>query len=198
MLTKFKKTHILILILLVEAAVLSLACLFCFATNLNLSGIIANFDSILEHTLIGVAVGFILSVLSIICSRIAIRYDWFQNYSELVEKLMRPLFQKFNFFEIVLVSIASGFCEEVFYRGVIQSICGIWVASLIFGFCHFAGWKYIFYVVWATLAGLLFGYLLIATGSLWPAIIAHMVNNFVSIVYLRYFSPASNETSENQ
>ena len=186
MLRKFKKSQILILILLVEAFILLLACIVCFAAGLNLSEIITKFDSFGEHVLLGIGIGFSLSALSITSSRLALNYEWFKTYSELIEKLMRPLFSKFSLPEIILVSIASGFCEEVFFRGVLQSVLGIYMASAIFGFCHFAGWKYFFYVIWAGLAGLLFGYVLIATGSLWPAIIAHVVNNFVSIIYLRY------------
>lgn len=188
----FKKSTVLNLIIAVETIVLILATLFCLIANLDLL-VLLKIDKVNPaHILAGVGIGLSMSALSIATMKLVEKFpsqlNMFSNYQELVNTVMKPLFASFNLFEIVLVSIASGFCEEVFYRGVLQSFLGIYLASFIFGICHYAGKKYLLYVVWATVAGIIFGYLLEYTGSLWPPIIAHMTNNFVSICFLRYIS----------
>jgi membrane protease YdiL (CAAX protease family) len=62
---------------------------------------------------------------------------------------------------------------------------GPWIAlvlaSLVFGLFH---WLSSTYALLATLAGLYFGLVLMATGSLWPSIVAHGLYDFVALWYL--------------
>jgi hypothetical protein len=113
------------------------------------------------------------------------RVESFKAFNQLVYEIMGPLFAHSKMIDIALIAAASGFCEEVFYRGVLQTEFGIIIASLIFGICHFAGMQFYLYVIWAALAGYLFGLLFDISHSLWLPITAHAFSNFVSIIILR-------------
>jgi membrane protease YdiL (CAAX protease family) len=100
------------------------------------------------------------------------------------------------------VSAVAPFCEEFFFRGVIQqglvkrlSRRGVIVGALIFATAHldpvsFAG---------LTELGLLFGLLYLRSGTVWTAVGAHAANNLVSVI-LFFASPPerSNELPDPQ
>ncbi|MBI1270419.1 CPBP family intramembrane metalloprotease [bacterium] len=186
--TNLSKNQIFNLIILIEALVLILATAWSWLAKIELLPVFSKVEPL--QIAAGLGTGFLLSLTSIASARLARalkdKFKLFDIYLELINDVMAPLFSKFLFRDIVLISLASGFCEEVFYRGVLQNQFGILIASIVFGLCHFAGKRYLFYAIWAALAGALFGYMIILTGSLWPPILAHVTNNFVSLTYLRY------------
>ena len=95
--------------------------------------------------------------------------------------------------QLLFIAILAGLGEELFFRGLIQAglarllpieiafIGSLLVASLIFGACHYLSHTYF---LLATVAGLYFGLLMIASGSLWPPIIAHALYDYVALAYL--------------
>jgi len=82
--------------------------------------------------------------------------------------------------------------EEVFFRGFIQQqltnkynyIVGLTIASLLFGLAHFAGGAS--YVVVATLAGFLYGFIYQRTGKLSYAILGHFALNMSHLWLFTY------------
>ncbi|XPF95386.1 lysostaphin resistance A-like protein [Colwellia sp. RE-S-Sl-9] len=82
--------------------------------------------------------------------------------------------------------------EEVFFRGVIQQklatyfnpIAGLFIASILFGVAHFAGG--LAYVLVATLAGVLYGFIYHVTGKITYAILGHFVLNFIHLSLFTY------------
>ena len=86
--------------------------------------------------------------------------------------------------------IAAPVVEEILFRGyildAIREIHGDTVAILgsagLFGLLHLEP-----YVVgMATLGGVIYGWIRIKTGSLWPSIVSHMVWNFLVFLYIWY------------
>ena len=118
---------------------------------------------------------------------------WLGNLSNVVKEDLIPLFQTLNIFDITLVALSSGFCEEIFFRGVIQDQLGLWLAAALFGFFHCPTPRHVTYGIWAFSSGLFLGWLLIVTGSLWAPIFAHALSNFLVLSYLRYGRRADNE-----
>jgi membrane protease YdiL (CAAX protease family) len=110
----------------------------------------------------------------------------FTQLRDIVEKLLAPLVADLNLFDLLLLSCVTGFCEEVFFRGIIQAQFNIFVASLTFGFFHDPSFKHVSYCILAFLYGLALGGLLIYTGSLWAPICAHTMHNLISLCILRY------------
>ncbi len=115
---------------------------------------------------------------------------WMHSLTTIVFEEIAPLFATLNFTDILLVAAASGFCEEVFFRGIIQSQLGLLPTSVLFGFFHCPSKRHISYGIWAFAAGLFLGLLRDWTGCLWVSIIAHAMSNLIGIVSLRYFFKA--------
>ena len=111
---------------------------------------------------------------------------WLGTLKSIVLDEVAPLFSQFTVPDIMMVAAASGFCEEVLFRGVIQEQSGIVAASAFFGIFHCPSLRHFPYGVWAFCAGLFLGFLKIYTGSVWPPIIAHALSNFIVLLYLRY------------
>lgn len=102
------------------------------------------------------------------------------------------------------VTVAAPFCEEFFFRGVLQRDlradlsprAAIAVTAAIFSAFHFfdpLG------LVARFELGLLFGWLALRTGSLWPSIAAHAVHNLVSTaLYFASGGPGAGSSSTPQ
>jgi uncharacterized protein len=116
---------------------------------------------------------------------------WITALSKIVFEEVAPLFSELKFADIVLLAATSGFCEEIFFRGVVQSQLGLVPTSILFGFFHCPSPKHFSYGLWALSAGLLFGWLREWTGSLWVPIIAHALSNLIAITSLRYMVKSS-------
>ena len=91
------------------------------------------------------------------------------------------------FLNIFIVAIIPAFGEELIFRAVILNFfikqiknihIAIFVSAFMFSFIHFQFYGF----VPRLLLGMLFGYLVCQTSSLWPAIFAHFFNNFIAIL----------------
>ena len=92
-------------------------------------------------------------------------------------------------FALMIIAILPAIGEEIVFRGLIQNELyrgtknihvSIWFAAILFSAIHFQ----FFGFVPRLLLGALFGYLYYWSGSLMLAILAHFVNNAVSVIAL--------------
>jgi len=84
--------------------------------------------------------------------------------------------------ECVVLALASGVAEEVFFRGALQPALGWLLASLIFGLVHFAPKRELLpWTGFALVAGLVLGALFESTGNLVAPIVAHVGINAVNL-----------------
>lgn len=82
---------------------------------------------------------------------------------------------------IMAMGFSAGVCEEVLFRGFIQNglhnhwgpLKAVIVTAILFGVFHLDPWR----SPGAALLGLLAGYLVVRTGSLYTAITLHMTSN---------------------
>jgi membrane protease YdiL (CAAX protease family) len=84
--------------------------------------------------------------------------------------------------QALIWAAASGLAEEALFRGSVQYGLGYVPASLIFALLHGGLSRRL--VAWSTfalLAGLSFGLLVEAFGSIWPAVVAHVVVNAINL-----------------
>ena len=91
--------------------------------------------------------------------------------------------------ECVVLAVASGVAEEVFFRGALQPVLGWLLASLVFGLVHFAPKRELLpWTGFALIAGLVLGALFESTGNLVAPIVAHVGINAVNLrrLVLRY------------
>jgi uncharacterized protein len=185
---KFSRAQILIIVVLMEAGLLLVATLMAHFWKIDLLPLMRLDDPGLLF--VGAGFGMLMSGSSLAISMLAHRlrhvFPFVGSFEEFVQQTLMPLFSEVNLMDIFLIAFSSGFCEEVFFRGVLQSQCGLVIAAIIFGLFHYAGNKYIFYVIWAACAGAALGLSMEYFHSLWVPIIAHIVNNFMSITMVRY------------
>jgi membrane protease YdiL (CAAX protease family) len=84
--------------------------------------------------------------------------------------------------EAWLLALASGIAEEAFFRGALQPVAGLWLASAIFAAAHFVPRRDL--LPWSAFslgAGLLLGGLYEITGNLLAPTVAHVTINGVNL-----------------
>lgn len=89
---------------------------------------------------------------------------------------------------ILIIGLLTALAEEMFFRGALQRMVAripslggwsaVWIAAFIFSAAHFQ----FFGFLPRFLIGVFFGYLLMATGSLWPGVFAHALNNSLVVL----------------
>jgi membrane protease YdiL (CAAX protease family) len=94
---------------------------------------------------------------------------------------------------LLMIAVVPAFGEEFFFRGVLQRIftewfrnrhAGIIVSAILFSFMHFQFLGFIPRI----LLGMLFGYMLVWTGSIWVPVVAHFVNNAIAVTFYFLFN----------
>ena len=82
-------------------------------------------------------------------------------------------------------AVIPAFVEEFLFRGLILSnlrpfgtTTAVVGSALLFGVMH----QNVEQLLYATVAGLILGYIYVKTASIWPCVLIHFVNNFVSVL----------------
>lgn len=118
------------------------------------------------------------------------------------------------FVAILPMSLLWNFGEELGWRGYLLPRLlplGVWPALLLSGLIHAlwhgpqmlihlrsGGWgleNLALFVVSVTFAGVLFGWMRLASGSVWPAVVAHAANNSLNVLGFLTLSAADSPTS---
>ena len=96
-----------------------------------------------------------------------------------------PLFSRLGPAGAILIGAAAGVGEEWLFRGVLQPLFGLTIASVIFGLAHVGGVRMLPFGVWATGMGFVMGSLAILTGGLIAPMVAHGVYDMLALEYIR-------------
>lgn len=98
---------------------------------------------------------------------------------------------------LFVMAILPAFSEELFFRGLLQKTftqrfgihVGIWLSAILFSAVHLQ-----FYGFFPRMfLGAMFGYFVYWSGSIFPAIAAHFINNAI-VVLIAFFSENNTET----
>lgn len=90
---------------------------------------------------------------------------------------------------LFVIAFMAALSEEIFFRGVLQKVLiettrnkhiGIWIAAALFSAFHMQ----FFGFIPRLLMGAYLGYLFLWSGSLWPGMIAHFLNNGTQVFLL--------------
>lgn len=106
---------------------------------------------------------------------------------------------------LFIISISAGICEEFFFRGMVLNAyekyfnrkSAIVLSAILFGIFHY-NLQNLFGPI---ILGLVFGYLVTVTGSIWAGVIAHATNNGVAVVssfLMELLSPSTIESGSSQ
>ncbi len=96
-------------------------------------------------------------------------------------------------YNVLLIALIPALGEELLFRGVFQRLFtqwfksihwGIWISAILFSAIHFQ----FFGFIPRLFLGVLFGYLLELTGTIWLPIIAHFINNLTGVLMAYFIS----------
>lgn len=95
---------------------------------------------------------------------------------------------------VCLLALTSGFAEELFFRGALQPVVGYVIASASFGLVHVGpDRRYLPWTGFALVVGFALGGIVLWSGSLWGAVVAHVVLNAVNLGRIARSAPAEGD-----
>lgn len=125
----------------------------------------------------------------------------FRNWENSAQEMTQILLNTDSFggmlLGVIVIGIITGLCEELFFRGALQGLfvrsgmnkhIAVWSAATIFSLAHFQFYGF----VPRLLLGVILGYLLVWSGSIWVPALIHAINNsaVVVIAYIENCYPA--------
>ena len=133
-------------------------------------------------------------------------FSGFEEWAEGLEGSMEVLTKYLTEFNttgyliaaIIVIAVIPGIGEELLFRGLLQNIfkrifkndhVAIWITAMLFSAIHFQ----FFGFIPRMLLGALFGYLYVWSGNLIIPIVAHFVNNCVSLLALYVYQKGLTE-----
>jgi membrane protease YdiL (CAAX protease family) len=132
----------------------------------------------LRDTAIGIGVGLAVVLASEVATRLT---GWGDALARELAVAIGPI----SVPNSLLLAMASGLGEELFFRGALQPRVGLVFASLAFGAMHFVPRRELWpWTGFALVVGLLFGALFEWTGSVIAPVIAHTVVNGINLPLL--------------
>lgn len=122
--------------------------------------------------------------------------EWMRKTEQDTEKMMDSMLDMKTVWDMLantfLIAFVTAIVEELMFRGVLQTIMfkwtknihvAIWITAILFSAFHME--FYGFFV--RTALGVIFGYLVAWSGSIWPAVWAHFLNNGIDVVMTYLF-----------
>ncbi|NDJ84657.1 MAG: CPBP family intramembrane metalloprotease [Chloroflexi bacterium] len=105
-----------------------------------------------------------------------------QAFVDIRDRLLAALnMRHFTLLHNALLALLAALPEEIFFRGALQPVLGVWITALVFGVLHALTRTYFIY---ATAAGLALGALFAWTDALWAPIMAHFAVDFLTLTLL--------------
>lgn len=138
-----------------------------------------SFDSN-EIFLYGVVPGFIIILFNLL-----LRYFVPEHHLD-DGGLNEKLFKNSNVREIFQIALVVAICEELLFRGLLQTVFGLVNASLIFALAHIRYLKKPVLLISVVLISFYFGFLYMKTNNLVVTMVAHFIVDFVLGILLRY------------
>lgn len=109
-----------------------------------------------------------------------------QDYQEIWDAILAQFHQVPLVVTLLLVSILPGVCEELLFRGFLlhglrkkfSNASAIIIVGILFGAFHLDPYRFLP----VTLLGVLFGYMVVRTGSILTGMVAHSTNNAIAML----------------
>ena len=139
----------------------------------------------------------VIEILSLINQKMQLPHflsgvqQWMEESEKSIGKATEAMLKMKNIgdliFNVLLIGLITAIVEEFMFRGVIQTIfvrwtknkhVAIWITAILFSAFHME----FFGFLPRLLLGALFGYFVAWSGSIWPAVWAHFLNNGAAVV----------------
>lgn len=135
--------------------------------------------------------GLIYGVAAFLIINVFIKSQALGDLNDMVDGFAKKL----NIIQIIFISFAAGFGEELLFRITLQYYFDIWPTAIFFvmihGYLNFMDIKLFSYGVVMTIISAGFGYLTVQYGIA-SAIMAHFVIDLVILLVLKYRTPITN------
>ncbi len=148
-------------------------------------------DALVADAMLGVLVGLAMALLLGVAGQVAIRRWGPRGYSTKMVQCILPANGR-EWPAVLLALLPAAGLEELLFRSLplaglnwlVPAWWLLWPLSLLFGLLHWpqGGWG----VAGTALAGLGLSFLFLATGSLWPPLVAHYVLNVSQLILARW------------
>ena len=139
--------------------------------------------------LTSLGIGVCVGALTVAASRVMVRRV---AWARALHAALRPTVRGAGDLVLLAIALASAVAEEILFRGVLVPVLGVLGSAVVFGALHQirgpARWGW---MGWATLMGVLFGGIFVATGSLAGPIAAHAIINAANLRFLRDRDPSA-------
>lgn len=134
------------------------------------------------QVLLGAASGLLMGLGIVFASRLAVhRFEWARSLHRDLRGRLGPLQDA----EILVLAAASSVGEEIFFRGALLPVMGLFGSSVVFALLHVGPQlRYLPWTFASFAAGLLFGQLFLWAGDLSGPIAAHFTVNYLNLRHL--------------
>ncbi len=134
--------------------------------------------------------------------------QWMRDSEDSAQKLMEVMLKMKTIwdvtFDVIFIALVPAIVEEFMFRGVLQTILvrwsksvdvAVWVTAILFSAFHME----FFGFLPRLLLGVVLGYFVAWSGSIWPAVWGHFINNATDVIltYL-YRQKLSNTNPDDQ
>jgi membrane protease YdiL (CAAX protease family) len=122
--------------------------------------------------------------------------DWMKDSENSAQKITDVMLQMKTVWamlmDVLLIGLVTAIVEEFMFRGVLQTIfvrwtksvhAAVWITAILFSAFHMEFYGFLPRL----LLGALFGYFVAWSGSIWPAVWAHFLNNATDVVVTYLF-----------
>ncbi|MDX2020537.1 MAG: CPBP family intramembrane glutamic endopeptidase [Deltaproteobacteria bacterium] len=132
---------------------------------------------------LGLLMGLFLGLGFVFVSRLTVhRFEW----ARALHRDFRARLYPMATYELLVLAGASSLGEEVFFRGSLLPVVGVWGSSLLFALLHIGPRvRYLPWTLSSLLAGLVFGQLFVWSGDLSGPVLAHFTVNYLNLGHLR-------------
>lgn len=138
--------------------------------------------------------GLGFGLLVVFLSRLAVhRWGW----ARALHRDFHGLLGEMSGREIFILAVASAVGEELFFRGALTPLIGIWGQAAVFALLHIGpGRRFLPWTASAFLLGAIFGLAFETLGDIGAPIVAHFTINYLNLSYIsRVDLPAATPTA---
>jgi membrane protease YdiL (CAAX protease family) len=127
-------------------------------------------------------IGLVVGLAVVLASRVMTRAT---GWGEAMARALGESLGRISVPDALLLAVASGLGEELFFRGALQPRVGLILATVLFGAVHFVPRRELLpWTGFAMAAGLVLGVLFDWTGSVVAPVVAHTVVNGINLPLL--------------
>lgn len=176
------KKLLLLNIILSQALLLALA--FILWAVLRVLNITISLSSLVQLNAIGKTTAVLcigIAVLFILQAIFLRTIPW----EKLFDEINQMLLERFSLIELVPIFFLGALSEEFLFRGIIQTVVGVWLTAIIFTLIHYRYWRKIYILIEVFLMGIILGFVFYFSGNLWAPILCHFAINILTALMFK-------------